>query len=180
MVIAQQATVGSKLDVNLKAATQPAQQLTGRVTCSSCGGSHPGKSKFCTNCGQPKSNVVQPVGTQPAPIFAHLHSNLQARAIPNELQTELGRLLVAIARERLFLYFHWLAFLAFHVSGFMLAYNMYQDFAGDEATKVLVCMPPLFFLNLTAFFMLPIIKTTRFQITRLKEELTYIHYRDIW
>jgi len=61
---------------------------------------------------------------------------------------------------------------------------MYQEFAGDEASKILVSLPPLFFLNLSAFFCLPLIKTTRFQITRLKEQLTYIHYRieyrDIW
>jgi hypothetical protein len=185
MVIAQQASLVPNLNGGLRAATQPSHQLiSGKVTCTSCGGSHAAGAKFCTGCGEPKSNVVQPVRTQVAPVFSHLHSTQQARGVPKELQEELGKLMVAIARERLFLYFHWLCFLAFHFSGFMLAYNMYQDFAGDEASKIIVCLPSLFFLNLTAFFILPLIKSTRFMIARLKEQLTYIHYRieyrDLW
>ncbi|PWT94790.1 MAG: hypothetical protein C5B53_12390 [Candidatus Melainabacteria bacterium] len=183
MAIAQ-GNVTHQLEGHLRAVVQPVQQPTGeRTTCSSCGKSHPKSSKFCTGCGQPKSNVVQPIGTQAAPVFAHAHVP-QAAGIPKELQVELGKLLVAVARERLFLYFHWSVFLGLHVVGFLLAYRMYEEFAGDEASKILVSLPPLFFLNLSAFFCLPLIKTTRFQITRLKEQLTYIHYRieyrDIW
>jgi hypothetical protein len=183
MAIAQ-GNVTHQLEGQIRAVVQPVQQPLGdRTSCSNCGKSHPTTSKFCTGCGQPKSNVVQPVAMQAAPVFAHAHTR-QAASIPKELQQELGKLLVSVARERLFLYFHWLVFMGLHVMGFVLAYRMYQEFAGDEASKILVSLPPLFFLNLSAFFCLPLIKTTRFQITRLKEQLTYIHYRieyrDIW
>lgn len=174
MVIAK-VTIAHQLQDNLKAAVMPVQTLANeRTLCQSCGQFHPKTSKFCNHCGQAKAATPQaPAVATRAPAFAHAHS----QGIPAELQEELGGVLIAVARERLFLYFHWLVFLGVHALGFVLAYMMYQDFAGDETSKILFALPPLFFFNVTAFFCLPIIKSTRFQISRLKEKLTYLHYR---
>lgn len=178
MVIAK-GTIAHQLQDNLKAAVVPAQALASeRTLCQSCGQSHPKTSKFCNHCGQAKAapQEATPVTTPPAPAFAHAHSQ-KPQGVPTELQEELGGVLIAVARERLFLYFHWLVFLGVHTLGFVLAYMMYQDFAGDEASKILFSLPPLFFFNVTAFFCLPLIKSTRFQIARHKEKLTYLHYK---
>lgn len=177
MVIAKE-TIAHQLQDNLKAAVVPAQAFTSdRTICQSCGQSHPKTSKFCNHCGQAKAAPQEPtLVTTRTPAFAHAHSQ-KSQGVPAELQEELGGVLIAVARERLFLYFHWLVFLGVHALGFVLAYMMYQDFAGDEASKILFALPPLFFFNVTAFFCLPIIKSTRFQISRLKEKLTYLHYR---
>jgi hypothetical protein len=177
MVIAK-VTIAHQLQENLKAAIIPAQALASeRTLCPSCGQSHPKTSKFCNHCGQAKAGPVQPPPvTTRAPAFAHAASQ-KSHGVPAELQEELGGVLIAVARERLFLYFHWLVFLGVHALGFVLAFMMYQDFAGDETSKILFALPPLFFFNVTAFFCLPVIKSTRFQIARLKEKLTYLHYR---
>jgi len=179
MVLSRSA-VFHNLQPHLRAAAEPAIRIEGfekdRSSCPSCGQAHPRKSKFCTNCGKPNGSEATSNHLPCTPAFAEvkLPGN---QLITQELQAEMGKLLIAIARERFFLYFHWLVFLSVHILGFLLAFKVYQEVQADEASKILFSLTPLLFLNLSAFFSLAPIKSTRMEIVRLKERLTYLHYQ---
>jgi hypothetical protein len=168
--------------------TQP-QSMLNLGSCSTCGQPQSRALKFCTNCGSAIQSapanyqnnyqtgyISQKVVVHQAPVFAKVHGN-QPHEIPKQLQEELGKLLITIARERLFLYFHWLVFLAVHLLGFYLAYLLYVGYNADELTRIVLSGTAIMFINLSAFFCLPPIKSTRREIARLKEQLTYLHYQ---
>jgi hypothetical protein len=163
-------------------ASQPAALVATDAynSCSGCGYSHRTITKFCTKCGKSLESVNHQSEFHPAPVFAQV----QAHEIPKQLQDEMGRVLIAIARERCFLYFHWTVFLVVHGLGFWLAFEFYSKFIADEFTKTLIALVPICFFNFGAFFCLQPIKSTRYLISRLKEELVYLHYqieyRDLW
>ena len=144
-----------------------------KINCLSCGSVHQKVLKFCTNCGQ---SVSQPTPLAQAPVFAQVHGQ-QDNIIPKELQENMCRLFIAIARERIFLYFHWTVFLSAHCLGLFLAHHLFENFIGDTVSKAVIASTPLFFINLAAFCCLPLIVGTKGEIARLKDRLTYVHYQ---
>lgn len=93
-----------------------------------------------------------------------------------ELYEELNRLRFLLARERLFLYMHWLIFIGANIFGLWMALKCYHDYIGDEMTKVVIATTPLFFVNSMALVSLVPIKGTRAEIARLKERITHAQF----
>lgn len=146
------------------------------IICSNCEHRQPGALKFCTNCGVPPNNPARTIPVQSAPDFAAVHIPKHA-VIPKELQEQLGKLLISLAQQRIFLYFHWLVFFSVHIFGFVFGYHCYQLYSGEEGTKICVALEPMFFINLAAFLSLAPIKSTKMQIVLLKEKVAYLHHK---
>ncbi len=162
----------------------PAQlRLEEETICTPCGTVLPGRLKFCTHCGQPLKKSAAPSAPITTPTFAEVPSHKKRPGSKN-LEQEMGKLFVELARQRFFLYMHWLIFLGVHSLGFMLAYDLYLNFVGDQTTRACLALVPFAFLNAGAFLSLHPIKTTRMEISRIKEQLTYLHfqieYQDLW
>ncbi|MFN8553889.1 MAG: hypothetical protein U0103_20640 [Candidatus Obscuribacterales bacterium] len=97
--------------------------------------------------------------------------------VPQELKDELAKLIVLLARERLFLYMHCGIFLTANLFGFYVAMRCYNGFIGDEMSKLMMAMTPLLFINAIALACLAPIKGTKREIARLKEQLTYVKFQ---
>ena len=97
--------------------------------------------------------------------------------VPKELQDELGKLIVLLARERVFLYLHCSVFLSLNLFGFWSALKAYHDFVCDDLTKFIMALTPLMFINSLALFFLSPIKGTKREIARLKERVSYVRFQ---
>ncbi len=118
-----------------------------------------------------KTQVLQRA-PQKAPSFAKPKTD-----VPQELKEELAKLIVLLARERIFLYMHCGIFLSANLFGFYIAMRAYNGYIGDEMTKLLMSLTPLLFINAIALACLAPIKGTKREIARLKEKLTYVKFQ---
>lgn len=119
----------------------------------------------------PKTQVLQRA-PQKAPKFAKVQSE-----VSDELKSELAKLIILLARERIFLYIHCGVFLVVNLFGFYIAMKAYNGYIGDEVTKLLMSLTPLLFINAIALVCLVPIKGTKREIARLKEKLTYVKFQ---
>jgi hypothetical protein len=118
-----------------------------------------------------KTQVLNRV-PQPAPKFVKPQTD-----VPVELKQELGKLIVMLARERMFLYFQVCCFLAVNLFGFYLAMRAYNEYLGDDVTKFIISLTPMMFINTLALVILCPIKGTKREIARLKEKLSYLKFQ---
>lgn len=81
-------------------------------------------------------------------------------------------LLIALTRDTILRYALLLAFWVLQIAGLVLAFRMYREVSGDNLTKIVAVMPPLFFLNLTAMLCIPDINAARERIAHLRKHLT--------
>jgi hypothetical protein len=109
---------------------------------------------------------------QKAPSFAKPKTE-----VSQELKEELAKLIVLLARERIFLYMHCGIFLTANLFGFYVAMRCYNGYIGDEMTKLIMSLTPLLFINAVALACLAPIKGTKREIARLKEKLTYVKFQ---
>lgn len=110
------------------------------------------------------------------PSFAQFHA-ANPPAVNKELQAEAAKLIVLLARERLFLVFHIGLFLTMNAIGLMLSNKCYSEFLGDEVSKIVMAMTPFIFINLVALVCIVPIKGTRKEIARLKERISYVRFK---
>lgn len=85
--------------------------------------------------------------------------------------------MILLARERLFLYMHWLIFLAVNLFGLWMALKCYNEYLGDEMTKIMMGSTPLLYINSCALMCIVPILGTRKEIARLKEKLNYVNFQ---
>ena len=144
------------------------------VSCSTCGNSLESSSRFCGFCG-----ALAPI--QGAPIVAPpqfaMVAPMQAPTVSNELQAEASKLLAQLARERVLLLFHWVLFIGLNLSGVFLAIKCYNEFIGDEMTKIMVASTPFLYINTVALLCIILIKGTRREISRIKERISYVKFK---
>jgi len=107
-----------------------------------------------------------------APSFATVSPMIQ-RVTP-EMREEMGKMMVLLARERIFLVLHCLNFLLINGVGFWLAMKAYSEYNADEITKSVIALTPLMFINSFALVCLSPIKGTKLEIGRLKERIKYL------
>lgn len=173
------------------AGTMPSIKLS-ESACSNCSQSLELASKFCGSCGF----IVAPATFSIQQLSGHhdlLHENFQhatpqgmpgfaTSGIPvdnprsKQMIEEANKLTFLLARERLFLYSHWLVFIIVNVFGFWVAWKCYFDFVGDEMSKMMVASTPFLFINSLALMSLVPIKGTRAEIAKLKERLSYTRF----
>jgi hypothetical protein len=123
------------------------------------------------HAGGAKTQLLQRA-PQKTPTFAKPKTD-----VPQELKDELAKLIVLLARERIFLYMHCGIFLTANLFGFYVAMRCYNGFIGDEMSKLIMAMTPLLFINAIALACLAPIKGTKREIARLKEQLTYVKFQ---
>ncbi len=176
---------------------------TGTRSCVHCASPVPVFARFCGECGAPghhthvqapatggfqfaraqsqafKVNdpqtgpVTGPItGGARAPGFAAVSNKI--RQIRPEIREELGKMIVLLARERLFLYMHCLIFLAINFFGFWLSIKAHNEYNADELTKTVIALTPLMFINCMGLVCLAPIKGTKQEISRLKERISYL------
>jgi hypothetical protein len=109
------------------------------------------------------------------PNFAR--PNGTRRDISPELKGEISNVLCGLAREKVFLVFHWCVFLGMNFLGLFLAFTAYNQYIGDELTKCVMGFTPIFFINSIALACLAPIKGTKREIERLREKLKYLKYQ---
>lgn len=149
------------------------------IACLTCKSKIERGAKFCGQCGA----LTAVYGQNPAqsesptvPSFAPISARHQGRISP-QMREELGQLMVLLARERLFLYLHWLIFLASNLFGFWLAVKCYQEYIGDEMTKIMMSSTPLLYINTVALMCIVPIRGTRREIARLKERINHMRFQ---
>jgi hypothetical protein len=99
------------------------------------------------------------------------------KEIPAEIRSEIGAVLVGLAREKVFLVIHWCVFLGMNCLGLFLAFTAYNQYIGDELTKTVMGFTPIFFINTIALACLAPIKGTKREIERLREKLKYLKFQ---
>lgn len=109
------------------------------------------------------------------PRFAHVRQI--APEVIQQNQIELAKLMVLLARERLFLLFHFAVFACVNIVGFVLALKCYNEFIGDEMSKIMVACTPFWVFNVVALTCLIPIKGTKRQIARLKEQIAHMRFK---
>jgi ribosomal protein L32 len=142
--------------------------------CLNCGNEINASHRFCGECGVAKVLPSQQINKIPEFARAKL---VNSNRVYQELQEEAGKIVVLIARERLFLYMHWLIFIGLNLFGFWIAIKCYSDYVGDEMTKIMIASTPFLYVNLMTLLCLVPIKGTRLEISRLKERLTYVKFK---
>jgi hypothetical protein len=110
------------------------------------------------------------------PNFARVVPKIQ-KPIPSELNEEIRKLIINLARERLFLVMHLTIFLGANALGVTLAIVAYNGYIADELTRCVMALTPMFFINTIALACLAPIKGTKREIQRLKERLTYMKFQ---
>jgi hypothetical protein len=142
--------------------------------------SMPAGAKFCGNCGSrtfSRHVAPGPVNAHPpdtVPGFAHAKTS---HDIPEELQKELAELFVLLARERLFLYFQCLVFLAINAFGLWLSFKVHAGYNGDEVTNFVMSLTPTMFINSIGLVVLSPIFGTKREIAKLKQRLLFVRHR---
>ncbi|MBX9689944.1 MAG: zinc ribbon domain-containing protein [Candidatus Obscuribacterales bacterium] len=163
--------------------------------CSNCNEHIEAEAKFCGGCGfivAPNSfnihkfpeqasrlqNYEEALAEVPQSMPGFARPNIVAAESPkaNEYNAEASKLMVLLARERIFLYSHLLTFLAINLFGCWVAWKCYYDFIGDEMSKMMIASTPFLFINSLALLMIVPIKGTRGEIARLKERLSYVRF----
>jgi hypothetical protein len=145
--------------------------------CNNCSHQLLSQARYCGECGSAVlGEETQSEPIHRAPSFAEVHIH-QVNEAPKELRDELDKLFAFLTRERFFLCCHYLTYIAVNLFGFSLALKAYNEYIGDEATKLVVALGPFSVFNLLAFLSFPQIKGTRKEIARLKERLTYVRYQ---
>ena len=166
-------------------------------SCAHCLSILESRARFCGECGTPNSkartssheshstgnghghahrsaaNAQASVATaRSAPSFARVEAE-----VPQELKEELGKTIVLLARERIFLFTHTSLFLCTNFFGFWVTIGAYRGFNGDELTKCMVALVPLVFINAVALAFLIPIKGGKRQISHLRERLGFIKFK---
>lgn len=126
---------------------------------------------------KPNSNFTNSAGNKSVPQFAHLSGGKKKRRVNPELTAELGGLLALLLRERIFLVIHCIIFLVVNIFGFSLSIECYTGYIGDEATKIVMAMTPLLFINTVGLACMSPIKGTKKEIARIKEKIQYLRFR---
>lgn len=158
-------------------------------SCSNCGDHLESMAKFCGGCGfivAPNSFnineypehaariVEEPIKVPDVmPSFARVKGESRNAT---ELNSEVSKTMVLLARERIFLYAHLLTFLAINLFGCWIALKCYYDFIGDEMSKIMIASTPFLFINTLALLVIIPIKGTRGEIARLKERLSHAKF----
>lgn len=109
------------------------------------------------------------------PAFAHVRAST-AEAI-HQSQVELAKLMVLLARERLFLMMHFAIWGTVNLIGFTLAIKCYNEFIGDELTKIMIGCTPFWVFNIIGLNCIHMISKTRKQISRVKEQIAYQRFK---
>jgi hypothetical protein len=107
------------------------------------------------------------------PGFARITAARLKPISPKLREVEQEKIL-ALAREHVFLYFHWLVFLFFTALGLGLAVKCYVEFNGDMVTRFMMAATPVLLINTTACTSLICVHGTKRKVTRLKDELHHI------
>ena len=107
------------------------------------------------------------------PSFAHVRNTAQVQ----QQQVELAKLAVILARERLFLLFHFIVWGLMNIVGFTLALKCYNEFIGDEMTKICIACTPFWLFNIIGLNSIHMIKKTRRNIARTKEQLAHQRFK---
>lgn len=162
--------------------------------CINCGYQSQSQARFCGGCGidssQSAANVGQAAKPQSpaydasdlsrqyyaAPAFAKVQATVPNKVV-GQLHAEAGKIMVLLARERIFLYLQWAAFLGINFLGVFVACKCYHEFLGDEVSKVMIASTPFLFINTVALLFVIPIKGTRHEINRLKEKLAHIRFK---
>ncbi len=161
-------------------------------SCSNCGDHLESLAKFCGGCGfivAPNSFNINEYPEHAArigegeerikvpdsmPTFARVKQETQNAG---EINSEVSKTMVLLARERIFLYAHLLTFLAINLFGCWIALKCYYDFIGDEMSKIMIASTPFLFINSLALLVIIPIKGTRSEIARLKERLSHAKFK---
>lgn len=140
--------------------------------CLHCGFNTEPNSRFCGGCGSltPASGAVAP------PVFARVQQNVSPQ-VSQELKEEAAKLLMQLARERILLLIHWSLFIGLNVIGCWLAIKCYNEFIGDEMSKIMIASTPFLFINSIALLCIVLIKGTRLEISKLKERISYVKFK---
>ena len=162
------------------------------TSCSNCSDHLEPLAKFCGSCGfivAPNSFNINEFPEQHARLISLEESMARApQSVPSfalpkqanpkaaELNSEASKVMVLLARERIFLYIHILTFLAINLFGCWVAWKCYVDFIGDEMSKMMIASTPFLFINSLALLCIVPIKGTRTEIARLKERLSYTKF----
>jgi len=164
------------------------------TVCSNCKDHLEIQAKFCGSCGfivAPSSFNILQFPEQHARYLSYEQSQTEApRSLPDfampktledksrshELEAEVNKVMIMLAREKIFLIAHSLIFLAINLFGCWVAWKCYADFIGDEMSKMMIASTPFLFINSVALMMLVPIKGTRAEIARLKEKLSYVRF----
>lgn len=152
-------------------------QITAQSACSNCDNEILAKARYCGECGTKvlvKEALIEQV--HHAPAFAEVHTH-QLREAPKELTDELDKVFAFLVRERFFLSFHYCIYVAMNLLGFSLAFKAYNEFIGDDTTRLVVALLPFSVINLLAFLCFAQIRGTQRQIARLKERLNHLRYK---
>jgi hypothetical protein len=105
---------------------------------------------------------------QAVPAFA-----MRNQQISKALQQEISDLQANMIREQIFLILHWICFVVTNLVGFAIALKCYNEFIGDEMSKLMMASTPLMIINLCALCCLVPIKGTKHQIALTREKLIY-------
>jgi hypothetical protein len=156
-----------------------------KLICVACSHDCEPGAKYCSNCGllidsRHLAGYVQEQVTEQLPLavpnFAPV-SPRHVRAPSEDLRAEAGKLMLLLARERLFLYMHWLIFLGINLIGFWIAHKCYTEYLGDDLTRIMMGSTPILYINSTALICIVPIRGTRKEIARLKEKLNYLKFQ---
>ncbi|MBY0359993.1 MAG: zinc ribbon domain-containing protein [Candidatus Obscuribacterales bacterium] len=165
--------------------------VTGIFGCSNCSDILEPEAKFCGGCGfivapttfninqypEYQETLSESSGPPPVSLPGFATAGIPVDNQRNkQLIEEANKLMVLLARERLFLYMHWLFFIAVNLFGIWVAWKSYFDFVGDEMSKMMVASTPFLFINSMALMSLVPIKGTRSEIARLNERLSYVRF----
>lgn len=140
--------------------------------CLNCGFAMPPSARFCGGCG----NLTPAEGPSAPPTFAKIQPLLPP-SVNKELQDEASTLLMQLARERILLLFHWACFIGLNFIGVYFAMKCYNEFLGDELSKIMIASTPFLFINSIALLGIILIKGTRTEIARLKERISYVKFK---
>ncbi len=159
------------------------------LTCSNCKDHLEPLAKFCGSCGF----IVAPdsfnINEFPEYQSSLLDESPRPEAMPSfampvlekqrsgEYNAEVSKIIVMLARERVFLYVQILAFLVVNIFGCWVGWKCYADFIGDEMSKMMMASTPFMFINSLALLIIVPIKGTRSEIARLKERLSHARFK---
>jgi hypothetical protein len=106
------------------------------------------------------------------PNFAHVRH--EAPSVLRQKQVEMAKLTVILARERLFLLTHFIIFAIVNVIGLWLSVKCYNEFIGDEMTRLMIGCSPFWIFNILGLVCLVPIRGTREGIARLKDQIAHL------
>lgn len=155
-------------------------QAHGGIRCVHCLASIELNARFCGECGvvhELTDKAMATAGTSALPAKPQVPDALpsfiraQVKAATPRIQSEVEEVLVALARERLFLMGNVLLFLATNLLGFYLSMRCYHEFIGDDLTKLIMSGTPFLFINTFALLCISPINKTKREIYRLQQKL---------